>query len=111
LRISIKAIHWKRQRIETVHKTIEAKKFIFHSDPGHGWLAVKISDLTAVGIDIRDISEYSYMKGKTVYLEEDCDASLFIEKYINRYEKKPEYRESYRDRSPIRSYGMIKIAA
>lgn len=49
----------------------------FHSDPGHGWLAVKESDLDALGI--RDeITEFSFQNGKTVYLEEDLDAGTFI---------------------------------
>ena len=44
-----------------------------HSDPGHGWLAVKLSEIKMLGIET-DISEFSYIKGKTAYLEEDCDA-------------------------------------
>src|SRR5665213_3386887 len=50
----------------------------FYCDPGHGWLAVKRSELEA--LDLTDkISRYSYQKGDTVYLEEDGDASAFIE--------------------------------
>lgn len=78
-------------------------KKVFHHDPGHGWLAVKMSDLKMLGIETK-ISSYSYVKGKTVYLEEDCDMSEFITaakaKGID-----VEVREGpQRDRSPIRSF-------
>jgi|AntRauTorcE11897_2_1112592.scaffolds.fasta_scaffold32555_2 hypothetical protein len=49
----------------------------FHSDPGQGWLAVKEADLDKLGIS-DNITEFSFKNGKTVYLEEDCDAGTFI---------------------------------
>jgi hypothetical protein len=52
------------------------KKY-FHSDTGHGWLAVKRTEVEALGIATK-ISPFSYQKGKTVYLEEDVDAGLFL---------------------------------
>ena len=52
------------------------KKY-FHSDTGHGWLAVKRTEVEALGIASK-ISPFSYQKGKTVYLEEDVDAGLFL---------------------------------
>lgn len=50
----------------------------FISDPGHGWLAVPLADVLRLGIEP---SEYSFISddGQTAYLEEDCDASLFID--------------------------------
>ena len=51
---------------------------VLHSDPGHAWLAVKLSEIKMLGIQT-DISSYSYVKGKTAYLEEDCDAGKFID--------------------------------
>lgn len=52
----------------------------FHSDPGHAWLEVPMSELRALGID-RKISQYSYRSrdGRLAYLEEDCDAGLFVD--------------------------------
>jgi hypothetical protein len=44
-----------------------------HSDPGHAWLAVKLSEIKMLGIET-EISSYSYVKGKTAYLEEEIDA-------------------------------------
>lgn len=49
----------------------------FHSDPGHGWLEVKYRELKDLGIEDK-ISSYSYIKGDAVYLEEDCDASVYL---------------------------------
>ena len=75
----------------------------FYADPGHGWVAVKRKMLHDLGIADK-ISEYSYQKGLTVYLEEDMDLGTlltalgdhtigvkFKEKHTNRY-------------SPIRNY-------
>lgn len=49
----------------------------FHSDAGHGWLAVKDRDVAELGITAL-ISDFSYQKGQTVYLEEDKDAQTFL---------------------------------
>jgi hypothetical protein len=48
-----------------------------YSDPGHGWAKVKLSELIKLGIHTR-ISGYSYRRGEYVYLEEDCDLSLYL---------------------------------
>ena len=50
----------------------------FYSDPSHGWLEVKRSDLIALGIEDQ-ISRFSYEQGARVYLEEDNDMSRFME--------------------------------
>ena len=54
-------------------------RYKFYSDPGHGWLAVKRSELAALGIEA-DITSFSMQSpaGGTVYLEEDMDVSTFI---------------------------------
>lgn len=49
----------------------------FYEDAGHGWLAVKRTELIALGI-LDQITGYSYQRGGTVYLEEDCDAATYI---------------------------------
>ena len=89
------------------------KTYIFHTDPGHGWLAVPFKDIEALGVGDK-ISGYSYVKGKTAYLEEDCDAAVFINAYKARFGKMFEYRTSYQDRTQIRcfaSYQPTKLAA
>lgn len=52
------------------------KQFIFYSDPGHGWLEVPRVLLHDLGIEEK-VSAYSYQRLCYVFLEEDCDYSLF----------------------------------
>ena len=78
-------------------------KKVFHSDAGHGWLAVKMDELKMMGIE-SDISEHSYVKGKTVYLEEDCDAMTFINAAKDKGITVELKEGPQRDRSPIRSF-------
>jgi len=85
--------------------TMKTKTYIFHSDPGHGWLAVKRQELINLGI-LDKISSCSYQKGKTVYLEEDCDYSLFMKAKEEKGED-VKTRESYRDNTPIRNYERL----
>lgn len=78
-------------------------KIKFYSDPGHGWGAVKRKVLDQLGIADK-ITYYSYMKGGTVYLEEDCDLALLVNTLKARnigfvYEEKSTNRYS-----PIRNY-------
>ena len=55
-------------------------KFKFYCDPGHGWLAVPIKSSNDVGLYCTAYSRYSYVKGMTLYLEEDCDAPKFLKR-------------------------------
>lgn len=65
--------------------------FTKHEDPGHGWLEVTEADLKDVGLKIGDISGYSYRKGYRLFLEEDCDASLFFTAFKNKHGEYPRY--------------------
>ena len=76
---------------------------VYHSDPGHGWLAVKLSDLQMLGIESK-ITPFSYVKGKTVYLEEDCDMSTFISAAKEKGIEVKVKQGAQRDRSPIRYF-------
>jgi hypothetical protein len=53
------------------NKTIE---LYLHSDPGHAWLEVKRDMLPDEAL--AQISRYSYQKGDSIFLEEDCDLQL-----------------------------------
>lgn len=57
---------------------------------------------------MRKISAYSYQKGETVYLEEDCDASLVLDALDA---KGIEYQiESvYQKNTPIRRYNGYSL--
>jgi hypothetical protein len=51
----------------------------FISDPGHGWLQVDRDTAWAVmGHDFVRLSSCSYQRGELLFLEEDCDAPLFL---------------------------------
>lgn len=52
--------------------------YTYHQDPSHGWVEVSMAELRALGIAGR-ISPWSYRDGETAYLEEDDDASLFLD--------------------------------
>lgn len=52
---------------------------IYFTDPGHGWLAVAREQLLAFDEVALTITPYSYQLGEIVYLEEDRDASSFLE--------------------------------
>ena len=64
-------------RMEKVMKTKKVLNLKFYCDPGHGWIAVKVSLLRELGIT-GQISGCSFVKGGTAYLEEDCDAERLI---------------------------------
>ena len=53
------------------------KTYHAYDDPGHGWLAVPMADLSTLGI-MDCISSCSYAHGEIAYLEEDLDAGTFI---------------------------------
>ena len=66
-----------RHTLRTNMNTTKPIDYYFYSDPGHGWLAVNYDELVELGIQDK-ISSYSYVKGNTVYLEEDCDMAVFM---------------------------------
>lgn len=78
-------------------------RYIYHTDPGHGWIAVKVQELFDLGI-VEAITEYSFIKGKTAYLEEDYDLSLFADAFQKKHGEMPQYEERYHERTAIRNY-------
>lgn len=63
------------------------RKYDFFSDPSHGWLKVERKELIELGIK-NEISGYSYQKGDYVYLEEDSDASKFMDAWEAKHQVK-----------------------
>ena len=78
----------------------------FHEDPGHGWLAVPYSELLDLGI-ANEISPYSYFHKGTVYLEEDCDAGIYIDA-IKVNGDTIKLTRSYSENTPIRDYACYR---
>jgi len=80
------------------------KLYRFHSDPGHGWLEVNLQELWDLDIHEK-VSHFSYEKLGTVYLEEDCDATLFFEAYKKLNGHFPEIEEVMHDnKAPFRNF-------
>ena len=78
--------------------------YLFTSDPGHGWLRVPKVEIEP----IKDkISSYSYENGKYVYLEEDCDAGVFMLHNWGSYEEAHKHiKEKHVETTAIRSYSQ-----
>ena len=55
------------------------KKFNLYIDPGHAWLRVPLSELRRLSL-LQQISSYSFINNEWVYLEEDQDAALYLER-------------------------------
>jgi hypothetical protein len=86
-------------------------KFNFHSDSGHGWLAVNNALVRELGL-ASVISEYSYMQGKSSYLEEDSDAPKFIAAFTAKFGFAPTIVDlESKDRSVIRSFKRFSMEA
>jgi len=81
-------------------------KYIFYTDPGHGWLEVPLCECRALGIADK-ISGYSYVQVKGgaawVYLEEDCDAALYMNAYKEKYGRAREVVEVHFENIFIRN--------
>lgn len=75
----------------------------FHRDPGHGWVEVSRSDLASLKI-AHKISGYSYQKGNSVFLEEDCDAGIFIKAARDAGHSVSTKDISYNSDAPLRRY-------
>lgn len=80
------------------------RNFKYYSDPGHGWIAVKLDLVADLGI-LDKISGFSYLKGGTVYLEEDRDAQVFSVAYREKHGAYTLEEIHTSDRSSIRRYG------
>jgi hypothetical protein len=58
-------------------------RFKFITDPGHGWLRVPHKVIRDMGLTAKSFSRYSYVDNDYMYLEEDCDAGVFLQAYQN----------------------------
>ncbi len=94
--------------LDTFHnfKEIKMSKLLtWYIDPGHGWLKVARGELHQLGI-LEHISSYSYQMGWEVYLEEDCDAGVYIDALVKQGHKPPFKTKvlNTNRRSKIRNY-------
>jgi len=57
---------------------MKTQKLNFYCDPSHGWLEVMREDVDALNLADK-ISRHSYARAGWVYLEEDNDASRYLD--------------------------------
>lgn len=87
------------------------KTYVWAQDAGHSWLAVKKKELELLKIETA-ISNFSYVKGSTVYLEEDSDAPKFINAYTAKFGTAPKTKPGKMwDRNPLRSFAHYEGGA
>ena len=79
------------------------KTYTLYEDPGHGWVAVPIDDLIALGVADK-ITSYSYLLGNMAFLEEDCDLPTFVRAYKKKFGKAPKGKTVYQEYTSRRSY-------
>ena len=79
------------------------EKYIFHQDPGHGWVEVPMAELRLLGIAGK-ITPYSYRIGNRAFLEEDCDAGTWEKAWKEKFGHLPQLVEVHLDVTPIRDY-------
>lgn len=82
-------------------------KLTYYTDPGHGWVSIKMQALKDLGISEK-ISHYSYMRGESAYLEEDCDLGILYQACDSKGIKIELITKHTDSRSPIRSYSVYK---
>lgn len=73
------------------------------SDPGHGWVGIKAKFIKELDIQNK-ISPYSYIKGKSVYLEEDSDLSILCDALKSKGYTFKFQQSSTNNNHPIRYY-------
>ena len=97
-----------------MEKTITLKdQYTFYNDPGHGWLCVPVSEIAQLGI-VNKISGYSYLNKDKAYLEEDCDAGVFLRARFPGLEPREVGQKHIKDihtnnQSPIRNYAPYRL--
>lgn len=70
--------------------------FEFKSDPGHGWVVLRPTDLKKLGLSVDDFTEFSYVrKNGTVYAEEDCDGAIVMAAHHKKFGTWPVYTKTY----------------
>lgn len=81
------------------------RTFVVYNDPGHGWAKVPFDVIDEIGMKLEDFSSYSYLKRRHIYLEEDCDMSLFAKRFNEHHGVAPAWRDRHcNNESKIRHY-------
>ena len=76
--------------------------FTIHTDPGHGWIEVPLTIIAELGI-AKYTSSYSYTDGSNGYLEEDCDAWVFVRAFEKAHGARPDFVVKFKENTPSRN--------
>ena len=86
------------------------EKITAFGDGGHSWARVPRSEIELAALQGLEISRYSFMTDKYVYLEEDCDLSAWIEFRKIPRETVQKWKIKHTDRlSHIRNYPRVNM--
>ena len=85
-------------------------KINIFSDSSHGWAEVSLSELDRLGI-AQKISRYSYVKGETAFLEEDCDLAVYLDALRSAGEEFTFEEHHTNGDSRIRGYNAYRVTA
>ena len=88
--------------------SMNPRTYEFHSDPGHGWLEVPYRDLFALGLKPQDFSVFSYKRSGVAFLEEDCDADIFLSAYYQQFGEYADIKETHHDDNRVRGLPSIR---
>lgn len=81
---------------------------IKYEDPGHGWYKLDRKILNALNLQ-NEISTFSYERGNSVYLEEDCDGSKVLDALFMKGVEVRVITKTTNKSSKIRSYDRYKV--
>lgn len=81
--------------------------FDFHQDSGHAWLKVSKDLFNKTNASIEHISRFSYEDNNNYYLEEDCDATMYLNNLKDQGIQYSFITIDDRDYSPIRKLERI----
>lgn len=103
----------KETKVPVRESAFDPTQFVYHEDPGHGWLQVPSQLIADLGI-AKEISRSSYISrdGSLVYLEEDSDMPKFIKEAQKKFAMQPHswlpnVKKSFKNAgSPIRNLPM-----
>jgi hypothetical protein len=68
--------------------------YTFISDSGHGWVRVPRHEIKELGISDK-VSRFSYVDAYWVYLEEDCDFTVWMLAHKDKFGMEPNIVEKY----------------
>ena len=83
--------------------------FDFHQDGGHAWLKVSKDLHNKTNLTAKHISCFSYQDNNNYYLEEDCDATMYLNNLKEQGIKYSLIIVDDGDYSPIRNLSRVEM--